>query len=145
MPHEVHLPEVLVGERPVEPADFIVLAVRIVVAALRACELIAGGQHHRALRQQQRGEKVAHLPAAQREDLGIVRRAFGAAVPGAVVTVPVAVLLAVRQVVALVVGDEIVQREAVVRRDEIDAGVGLAPKMIEEIRRAVEPGREIRG
>ena len=52
--------------------------------------------------------------------------AFGAAVPREVVRVAVAVVFAVRFVVLVVVGDEIVQREAVVRGDEIDARPGLA-------------------
>ena len=66
---------------PVDPADLVVLAIGVVVAVLRAAELVAGKQHRRALRQQQRREEIALLALAQRDDLGIVGRAFGAAVP----------------------------------------------------------------
>ena len=50
---------------PVDPADLVVLAVRIVVAALRAAELVARLQHRHALRHQQRREHVADLALAQ--------------------------------------------------------------------------------
>ena len=45
----------------------------------------------------------------------------------------VAVVLAVGLVVLLVVGDEVVQREAVVRGDEVDAGVGPAAVVLVEV------------
>jgi hypothetical protein len=44
-----------------------------------------------------------------------------------VVVLAVAVVLEVRLVVLLVVADEIVEREAVVAGDEVDAGVRAAP------------------
>ena len=58
-------------------------------------------------REQQRGQEVALLARAQREDLGIVGGALDAAVPGAVVVGAVAVVLAVGLVVLLVVGDQV--------------------------------------
>ena len=68
--------------------------------------------------------KLRCLARAQRDDrLAIVGRALDAAVPGLVVVVAVAVVLAVRLVVLVVVGDQVVQREAVVRGDEVDARV----------------------
>ena len=59
---------------PTEPADLVVLAVRIVVAHLRVVELIAGEQHRQALREQQRREHVALLLRAQVLDALIVGR-----------------------------------------------------------------------
>ena len=112
-------PALVVG--PVEPRDRIVLAIRIVVAALRAPGFVAGLQHRHALRQQQGAEQVALLFFAQRDDRGIVGLALDAAVPREIVVVAVAVALAVRFVVLVVIGDEIVQREAVVRGHEIHA------------------------
>ena len=58
--------------------------------------------------------------------------------------VPVAVILAVRLVVLLVVGDEVVQREAVVRGDEVDARPGLAAAAVEDVGRAGQARRERR-
>ena len=54
---------------PVEPGDLVVLAPGVVVAALRAADLVAAEQHRRALGEEQRGQEVALLARAQREDL----------------------------------------------------------------------------
>ena len=56
----------------------------------------------------------------------IVRLALHVTVPRAVVRFPVGVVLAVRLVVLLVVGDKIAEGEAIVRSDEVDAGHGPA-------------------
>ena len=58
---------------------------------------------------------------AQCIDPVVVRRAFGAAVPTVVVVRAIAIFLAVRLVMFLVVAHEIAQREAVVSGDEIEA------------------------
>ena len=107
-------------ELPVEPRELVVLAPGVVVALLRAAELVAAEQHRDALGEEQRRQEVALLPLAQRDDLGVVGRALGAAVPRAVVVRAVAVVLAVRLVVLVVVGDEVGEREAVVGGDEVD-------------------------
>ena len=60
--------------------------------------------------------KLRFWRAAQREHARIVGRALDAAVPGQIVAVAVLVVLAVGLVVAVVVADEVVQREAVMRR-----------------------------
>src|SRR6185437_15981586 len=43
---------------PVDPADLVVLAISVVVAALGAGELVASEQHRRALAEQQRRQDV---------------------------------------------------------------------------------------
>ena len=55
---------------------------------------------------------------------------------------PSLVVLAVRLVVLVVVGDEIVEREAVVRGDEIDARPRLAAAEVELVGRGAEARRE---
>ena len=57
--------QLLVGVVPVEPRHLVVLAVGVVVAALRAAELVAGEQHRHALREEQRREQVSLLAFAQ--------------------------------------------------------------------------------
>ncbi len=89
---EIALP---LEQPPVHPADLVVLAVRVVVAPLRAAELVARQQHRRALRQQQQGEEVARLPRAQGEHGRIVGRPFDAAVPADALGQAVAVRRAV--------------------------------------------------
>src|SRR5690606_10909646 len=57
-----------------------------------------------------------------------------------VVIVAVAIVFGVGVVVFVVVADQILQRETVVRGDEIDAGPGLAAMVIEQMRRALQRG-----
>src|SRR6185437_561399 len=119
-----------------EPRGFVVLRVSIVVATLRMAKLVAREQHRRALGQQHGREKVTLLSFAQRPNLRIIGRAFGAVIPGMVVRMPVAIVLAVGFVVFVVVRDKIVEVEAVMRRDEIYTGPWFAPTLVEEIARA---------
>ena len=140
-----------VGERPppivqlpVDPRQVVVLAVGVVVAALGAAQLVARQQHGDALREEQRGQQVPHLPVAQRHHLGVVGLALDAVVPGLVVVGAVAVALAVGVVVLALVGDEVVQREAVVRGDEVDAGLRLAALVLEQVGRAGEAVADLR-
>ena len=131
------------ARRPVEPVELVVLAVGVVVALLAAPELVAREQHRRALRQQQGGEEVAPLARAQLEDRRVVGRALDAAVPGQVVVVAVAVVLAVGLVVLVVVGHQVGEREAVVGGDEVDAGVRPPPGAPVQVGRAGEAAREL--
>src|SRR5690349_12649939 len=64
----------------------------------------------------------------------IVGGPLDAAVPAVVVRVPVAIALQVRVVVLVVVRHGVAQREAVMRRNEVDARGGLAPVSPEKIR-----------
>ncbi len=78
----------------------------------------------------------------KRADNGIVGWTFGAAVPGAIVRVAVAVVLAIRLVVLVIVGNEVAKSEAVVGNDEIDARPGLSAAKIEFVGRSAEPRRK---
>ena len=69
-------------------------------------------------------------------DLRIVGRSFDAAIPGTIMTLAIAVLIAVGFVVFVVVTHDIVEREPVVRGDEINAGVGAAAVVLIKIRAA---------
>jgi hypothetical protein len=51
--------QVMVGLRPVQPGDLVVLAVGVVVAALAVAHFAARGQHGRALAQQHGGQQGA--------------------------------------------------------------------------------------
>jgi len=142
--HEVDQALALALQLPVQPAYLVVLAVSVVVAALGAAELVACQQHRRAAGQQQGRQHVLELPGAERVDLGVVGRAFRAAVPAFVVAVAVVVVLAVRLVVLLVVGGPIVQSEAVMRRQEVDGRPGRPATTVEEVAAAGEPDRHVR-
>src|SRR5262249_44731606 len=110
--------EILVAV-PIDLADRVVLAVRVVVAALAAPELVSGDEQRNALGEQQAGEQVAALPSAQLEHRGVVGGPLDAAVPAAVVVAAVAVVLAVGLVVLGVVADQVGEGEAVVDGDEV--------------------------
>jgi hypothetical protein len=59
------------------------------------------------------------------------------------VALAVAAALAVGLVVLLVVGHEVVEREAVVGGDEVDRGDRAAAVVLVEVARAGQPGREL--
>src|ERR1700677_1038420 len=140
--HESNLRLVLLRKIPIEPADFVVLAVGVVVSALGARKFIAGHNHRRALGEEQSPEHAAHLPLAERVDRRVIGGAFGAAIPGAIVGAAIAIILAVRFVVFFVVADHVVPSETVVRGDEIHAGPGLAALAVEEIAGSAKPGSD---
>jgi hypothetical protein len=110
----------VVGLVPVDPGDGVVLAVGLLLPLLAVAELVAGGQHRRALRQQhggqQRALQAARAAPARRGRGG----AFPAAVPAQVVAVAVAVVLAVGLVVAQVVADQVGSVKPSWRDDVVD-------------------------
>src|SRR5262245_13991415 len=110
-------------EVPVEPGEFIVLAIGVVVTFLRMAQLVAGEKHRNTLREKQRREEIPLLPLAQGEDICVVGRSLGTAVPGVVVVGPVFVVLPIGFIVLVVVADEILEREAIMAGDEVDAGM----------------------
>ena len=120
---------------PVEPGDFVVLTIGIVIALLGIAYLVAGQHHRDALAHHQHRDGVLHLPVAQTVDIGIICLPLPAAVPAVIVVLAVAVVFAVGFVVLTVIRHEVHHREAVVRRDEVDAGLDT-PTL-----RGVEVGR----
>ena len=106
--------------RPVQPGRLVVLAIGVVVAALRLPELVARERHRRTVAEGQRGEHGGFARAAG----GLQRRVrtFRAHIVGQVVPVAVAVVLAVRVVVLVVVAYRVVQGEAVMGGQEVHAG-----------------------
>jgi hypothetical protein len=95
--------------------------------------------HRHALRQQQGGEEVALLLGTTRQHRRVVAGALDATVVGAVVRLPVVVVLTVRFVVLVVVGDEIGEREPVVRSHEVDRRHRQPAVVLVQIRRPREP------
>src|SRR6185437_1511926 len=90
--------QVLAGDtasRPIDPADLIVLAIGVVVAALAIADLIAGEDHRHALREKEGGKEVATLLLAQANYILVVGWAFGTAIPRDVIVRSVVVVFAV--------------------------------------------------
>ena len=81
---------------------------------------------------------------AQRDNLLIVRFAFHTAVPRQIVGMAVAIVLAVRHIVLVVVADEIAQRVAVMRADEMDGRGWRATARLECLARSGHDTRDRR-
>jgi len=109
------------------PTQIIVLAIPVVVSLLGPGQLIPSGDHGDTEGKQESRHEVPFLSKPQTPDLRIVAGSFHAEVGADVVVFPVAVVLAVVLVVFFVVAHEIVEGEAVVAGDEIDARVRLPP------------------
>jgi hypothetical protein len=75
------------------------------------------------LRQQQGRKAVAPPATAQRVHLIVVGRTLGARIPGMVVSLAVLIVLTIRLVVLVIVGDEVVEGEAIMDCNEVDASV----------------------
>src|ERR1700738_4865909 len=105
---------------PGEPADLIVLAIRIVVAILRAAELVTSAKHRYTLAQEERGEKVSPLAVSQCVNGLVRRRSLETTVPGIIVIFTVAVPLAVRLVMFFIVADKVVESKSIMRGNEVD-------------------------
>ena len=122
-----------VGFGPVDPADLVILAVRVVVALLSVGHFVTSQQHRRTLRQQECGQQVASLAVPQCVDVRVVGGTLHPAVPAAVVAGTVAVFLTVGFVVLVVVGDQIIDGHTIVGGHEIDAGPRLTMRAAEHI------------
>ena len=142
--HKVVHVGVLAKQIPVKPADFVVLAVCVVVSPLRAQQLIAAQNHGCSQGEQKVTEVVLHDLSAQTQDIGVVGIALRSAVPRIVIIGAVAIVLLVRVVVFLIVGHKIPERETVVARDEVDAVVRGAPVIAVQISRPCETESEVR-
>ena len=132
---------VAVEEVPVEPAGLIIVAIGIVVSGLAAPRLVSHRHHRYADRKHRDHQKIPYLSGSQCFDGRVVRWPFHAAIPAAIVVRAIAIVLAVRLVVLGLVGNKVVQREAVMASDEIDALLGLSFLMCVDIGAAQNPVR----
>ena len=118
---------------PVEPTDFVVLAIGIVVAELSSSHLIATAEHGNSLRKHQGGNEVPLLFFPLGINRLVICRPFRSAIPAQVIVFPVDIILSVSFVVLVIVTDQIVKRESVVTGDKIDAGIGAASAAFIEV------------
>src|SRR5580704_8871247 len=107
---------------PVQPACFVVLVVWIVISELRVQKFVAGAEHGSSVREHQQAAEILDLLAAQGENrFGRAFVAFLAAVPAVIAVHAIGVVVTIGLVMFVVVGDEIIEREAVVGSDEVHA------------------------
>src|SRR5262245_55229388 len=116
----MHVP-VLANICPVEPTGLIVLAVGIVVTLLRVAHFVAHQNHWYAKREYRDRQEVFHLPVSQLFYCAIIARALNSAIPAAVVIHAIAIAFAIRFVVFVVIGNEVVEGKSVMTGYEVDA------------------------
>jgi len=92
---------------PVQPREFVVLAIGVVIPLLGVVDFIAVKQHGHALREQESGKKVPLLTGSKQENPRIVCRPLCTAIPAVVVIRPIPVALAVGLIVFVIVTNEI--------------------------------------
>ena len=112
---------VLLQECPIKPADLVILAVGVVVAVLRPPGFVSHQYHRYTQRQQVEGEKILDLAHPQPFHLWIVRRSLNTTIPAQVVVCAIPVVLFICLVVLLVIRNQVVQREAIMRGYEVNA------------------------
>ena len=130
---------------PVDPADVAVLAVGVVVAALGAAAFVTSGNKRDTQGTHHGGDQAAAEPCACLQYCRVGGGAFHAAVGAVVVAVAVAIVLVVGFIVLVRVADEVQQREAIVRGEEIDAGQRRALIPAEDVLAAAETLGEFGG
>src|SRR5215469_12937359 len=112
---------VLLQQIPVEPRGLVVLVPWVAVTVLRVHEFVAGAEHWSPVRHHQEREEIFDLLLPQFYDFWRhVLIAFPPAVPTRVVAGSIAVVLAVGKVVLVVVRDQIVKAEPVMRSNVVD-------------------------
>ena len=119
----------LVRSFPIQPGCFIVLCIGIVVAALAAAKFITCSEHDGAARHEQAREK----------GFGIALRVIRC--PARFIAIAIPIVFSVCKIVLVAMGHEIMQRESVMGRQEIDATGGFPAA--KNIGRSRKPRRKI--
>ncbi len=119
---------------PIKPTDLIILAVGVVVSALRSPHLIPHQQHRRSLGHEQDRQHILDLAQAQVIHVLISGRPFHPAVPTKVIICSIAVVLSVGLIVFVIVGNQVIERESIVAGNKVDATVWLPIWLLKEIR-----------
>src|SRR5579863_171313 len=115
---------VLFETEPVVPARFVGLAVGVVVAALCAAKFVPAENHRHAARDQQGQQEILDLALPQGLDPSIRCLTFRAVVLTEVCVSPVMIVFSVCFIVLVAIAHQVVQSEAVVAGDEVDAARG---------------------
>src|SRR5436190_2202108 len=115
------------------------MAIVVVVTVLRSPNFIAHKNHGHAEGKKSYRQKIFNLPIAQLLDCWVVARAFDAAIPAAIVVCSILVVVVVGLIVFFVVGNQVIEREAIMTSDEIHALLGLTLLVPEDIRTPKNP------
>src|SRR5271166_2359910 len=133
---------------PIQPAYFVVLVIWVVVAELCIQELVTSPEHREAVREHEEAEEILSLFPAKRQNLRWrVLASFVSAVPTVIRIHTVLIVMAVFPVVFLIVGDHVVEREAVMAIDVVDGlegMIGVLPAVRKQVIAAVNTAHKVR-
>ena len=132
------------GQLPIRPGNFVILTIGVVIALLRPSEFIACEKHWRPVREENRCQHRAAQSSARLVDIQIVCRALDTPIRRIILGTAIAIIFAIRFVMALCVTDGVHQREAIVGSCVIDRCPGSPRAAIEKIARPGEPCGKIR-
>src|SRR5271157_4819698 len=111
---------------PIQPADFVVLIIRVVVSELCIQELVTGPEHRNAIREHEEAEEVFSLFPAKCQNLRWrAPVSFVSAVPTVIRVHTVLIVMTVLPVVFVVIRNEIVKCEAIVAIDVVHSLEGM--------------------
>ena len=127
---------------PIQPTDFIVLAISIVVTVLSPSELVTSNKHWHALAKHQRGDHVFDLSQPQRVNDRLIGWTFDAKVLTEVIIIAVAIVFAVGQIVFFLVANQVTQRKTIVRRDEVNTITRWSPARLIKVCRPRQTSRQ---
>src|ERR1700745_3687488 len=133
---------------PIEPANFVVLVVGIVVSELGIQEFVSSPEHRDAVREHEQAEEVFSLFPAKCQNLGWrALVSFVSAVPTVIRVHTVLIVMTVFPVVFLIVRKQVVEREAVVAIDIVDGlegMIGMLPAVRKKVIAAVDTAHKVR-
>src|ERR1700731_762039 len=135
-------------QTPIQPADFAVLVIGIVVSELCIQELVARAEHRDAVRDHEQAEEVFSLFPAQFENLRwrpLV--SFMSAVPTVIRVHAILIGMVVFPVVFLIVRNQVVKRKAVVAIDIVyglEGMIGMLPAVRKQVIAAVDATHQVR-
>ena len=121
--HELEKPEevsVFLNQLPIEPADFVILTIGVVISLLGVPDFITSQEHGYSLREQENSHKIFDLALSQCFYVWITRLSFQTMVATVILIGTIAVVFPVGLIVFGMVGYQVIEREAVMTRDEID-------------------------
>ena len=110
---------VLFTERPVNPANFVVLAPAVVVSLPASGKFIAGGNHRDPLGQKEQGSKGANTPETEALYVRRTRNPLMPAVPAQVMGFTVTVLFTIIVIAFVFIAHQIVEGKAIVAGDKV--------------------------
>src|SRR6185312_306288 len=143
--HRAREPEdllMLLQMAPVVPGGWVILAVGVVIAPLRAAKFVPSQQHRHTPRDEQRQQKIPDLPLAHGLYCSILRVSFDAVVVAEILLGPVAIAFAVGVIVLATEAHQIVESEAIVTGHEIDTALGALARFRIDVGAAADPARK---